>query len=123
MNILFTAEPVIAALAWALFAFAAGPAEAASPLAQLDGSWSGSGRINLTNGKSEGLKCTAYYTPKEGGAEVGVALRCASASNKVDLRAKLVSDGSRVSGSWEAYLQCIRNCDGAGFAGADQARH
>jgi hypothetical protein len=77
----------------------AGPANAASPFAQLDGTWSGSGRINLTDGKSEALKCTAYYTPK--GAEVGVALRCASASNKVELRAKLVADGSRVSGSWE----------------------
>jgi hypothetical protein len=91
----------ITALACALFAFAAGAADATSPLAQLDGTWSGSGRIDLTNGESEGLKCTAYYTPKEGGAEVGVALRCASASNKVELRANLVSDGSRVSGSWE----------------------
>lgn len=76
-------------------------ADAASPLAQLNGSWSGSGHISLTDGKSEGLKCTAYYTPKDGGAEVGAALRCASASNKVELRAKLVSDGSRLSGSWE----------------------
>ena len=88
-----------AALAFALFA--ACPADAAAPFAQLDGSWSGSGRINLTDGKSEGLKCRAYYTPKAGGAEIGVALRCASASNKVELRAKLTSDGSRVSGSWE----------------------
>ena len=116
MNILHTTEAVvgggraghgrtshrrIAALACALFAFAAGPADAAGPFAQLDGSWSGSGRINLTDGKSEGLKCTAYYTTKGGGAEVGVALRCASASNKVELRAKLASDGGRVSGSWE----------------------
>ena len=52
--------------------------DAAAPFAQLDGSWSGSGRINLTDGKSEGLKCRAYYTPKGSGAEIGVALRCAS---------------------------------------------
>ena len=91
----------LTALACALFVFAAGPADAAAPFAQLDGSWTGSGRINLTDGKSEGLKCRAYYTPKAGGAEIGVALRCASASNKVELRAKLTSDGSRVSGSWE----------------------
>ena len=90
-----------AALSCALFAFAAGPADATGPFAQLDGSWSGSGRINLTDGKSEDLKCTAYYTPNGGGAEISVALRCASASNKVELRAKLASDGGRVSGSWE----------------------
>jgi hypothetical protein len=112
MNILYTTKAVVAqgraadgslaaVLACALFGFAAVPADAASPLAQLNGSWSGSGRINLTDGKSEALKCTAYYTQKDGGAEVGVALRCASASNKVELRANLVSNGSRLSGDWE----------------------
>jgi hypothetical protein len=123
MNILFTNEEVIGggraghgrarpisvssrrlattSITCALFAFAACPADAAAPFAQLDGSWSGSGRINLTDGKSEGLKCRAYYTPKESGAEIGVALRCASASNKVELRAKLTCEGSRVWGSWE----------------------
>ena len=90
-----------AALSCALWAFAAGAADAGGPFAQLDGSWSGSGRINPTEGKSEGLKCRAYYTPKGVGTEVRVALRCANASNKVELRAKLSSEGNRVSGSWE----------------------
>jgi hypothetical protein len=63
-------SPLAAVLAYALFAFAAVPADAASLLAQLNGNWSGSGRIHLTDGKSEDLKCTAYYTPKGGGAEV-----------------------------------------------------
>jgi hypothetical protein len=94
-------SPLAAVLACALFAVAAVPADAASPLAQLNGSWSGSGRIDLTDGKSEDLKCTAYYTQKDGGAKVGVALRCASASNKVELRANLLSDGSRLTGNWE----------------------
>jgi FCD domain len=93
--------PLAIVLAFAFFAFAAIPADAASPLAQLSGSWSGSGNINLADGKSESLKCKAYYTQKDGGAEVGVALRCASTSNKVELRANLVADGSRLSGSWE----------------------
>jgi hypothetical protein len=30
-----------------------------------------------------------------------LALRCASASNKIELRADLVASGNRVSGSWE----------------------
>ena len=76
-------------------------AEAASPFADLNGSWSGSGRIRLEDGKSEGLKCKAYYLPKGGGTELGLALRCASASNKIELRANLASTGNRVSGSWE----------------------
>ena len=92
---------ITAVLACAFFAFGHSPADAVGPFAQLDGTWSGSGRILLSDGKSEGLKCRAYYTPKDGGAEIGVALRCASASNKVELRANLVSAGGRVSGSWE----------------------
>jgi hypothetical protein len=76
-------------------------AEAASPFGELNGSWSGSGRIKLEDGKTEGLKCKAYYLQKGGGAELGLALRCASASNKIELRANLASSGNRVSGSWE----------------------
>jgi hypothetical protein len=82
-------------------AVASAPAKAASPFADLNGSWSGSGRIKLDDGKTEGLKCKAYYLPKGGGAELGLALRCASASNKIELRANLASSGNRVSGSWE----------------------
>jgi len=77
------------------------PAAAAGPFAQLDGTWSGSGSIKLDDGKSERLKCRAYYTPKSGGAAIGLALRCASASNKIELRANLTAESGRVSGSWE----------------------
>jgi hypothetical protein len=90
-----------AALVCVVFALAGSAVRAAGPFAQLDGTWSGSGRINLEDGRSEGLKCKAYYTPKADGAEIGLALRCASASSKVELRANLTSAGSRVSGSWE----------------------
>jgi hypothetical protein len=89
-----------AVMGFALVAAGAG-AEAASPFADLEGSWSGSGRIRLDDGKTEGLKCKAYYLPKDGGAELGLALRCASASNKIELRATLAASGNRVSGSWE----------------------
>jgi hypothetical protein len=85
---------VLPVLAWS-------PANAAGPFDQLDGTWSGPGRISLEDGRSEALRCKAYYTPKATGVEIGLALRCASASNKVELRATLVAEGGRVSGSWE----------------------
>ena len=90
-----------AALVGLALAAAGVSAEAASPFADLNGSWSGSGRIKLDDGKTENLKCKAYYLPKSGGAELGLALRCASASNKIELRANLASSAGRVSGSWE----------------------
>src|SRR4051794_15594685 len=74
-------------------------AASAGPFDTLGGSWSGAGNIRLEGGRSEGLKCKAYYTPH--GGTMGLALRCASASNKIELRAKLNSNGNQVSGSWE----------------------
>jgi hypothetical protein len=78
----------------------AAPASAASPFAGLTGSWSGGGQIRLEDGRSESIRCSAHYNPRGGGA-LGLALRCASASNRIELRASLASRGDRVSGSWE----------------------
>ncbi len=65
------------------------------------GSWSGSGQVRLEGGRSEALKCRAYYTDRGAGNATGISLRCASASNKIEMRANLTSSGSAVSGSWE----------------------
>lgn len=80
---------------------AAGSAAAQSPFAGLTGTWRGSAMVQLASGSSETLKCQAYYTPKDSGSELGLAIRCASASNKIELRAQLASAGGTVSGHWE----------------------
>jgi len=90
-------------MALALFAFVglgAAPLGAAGGFALLSGSWSGSGSIRLDDGRSEALKCKAYYNPK-GEENLGLALRCASSSNKIELRAQLTASGGRVVGHWE----------------------
>lgn len=76
------------------------PAIADTPFAGLNGTWRGGGQIRLAGGSTEALKCVAYYTPKDA-SNVGLAIRCASASNKIELRANLAAQGGRVSGSWE----------------------
>ncbi|HWV81359.1 MAG TPA: hypothetical protein VNZ50_08005 [Hyphomicrobiaceae bacterium] len=75
-------------------------AHAQGPFQTLAGNWSGGGQIKLENGKSEALKCRAYYTQKESDS-LGLAIRCASASNKIELRANLSQSGSQVDGNWE----------------------
>lgn len=75
-------------------------AHAQGPFQTLAGNWSGGGQIKLDNGKSEALKCRAYYTQKEADS-LGIAIRCASASNKIELRANLSQSGNQVDGSWE----------------------
>lgn len=76
-------------------------ADAAGAFASMHGSWSGSGQMRLEGGRTENLRCRANYTDRNRGRGLGISLRCASASSKVDLHASLNASGSRVSGNWE----------------------
>lgn len=73
---------------------------AESPFASLGGSWSGSGQIKLDNGKTESIRCRGYYNNK-GADQLGLAIRCASASSKIEMRADLNYAGGTISGTWE----------------------
>ncbi len=70
-----------------------------NPFDTLLGSWRGNGQIALTNGKTERLKCNAYYTG--GGSQLGMAIRCQSESSNVEIRSKLSQSGGRITGTWE----------------------
>ena len=63
------------------------------------GAWSGSGQVRYQSGDTEGIRCTAYYTG--GGQKLGLAIRCKSASNDIDIRGALTHQGEKVSGTWE----------------------
>lgn len=71
----------------------------ASPFDALLGSWRGSGQVQLSNGRNERLQCNVYYTG--GGASLGMAIRCQSESQNIEIRSKLSQSGGRVSGTWE----------------------
>lgn len=79
----------------------AGAAQADTSFSELAGTWRGNGQVQLASGQQEALSCKAYFTPKDAGAGLGIALACASASNKIDLRASLAQAGEAISGSWE----------------------
>ena len=79
----------------------AAPAAAQSPFTALSGNWTGAGKVRFTGGSSEAVTCKAYYTPKDVGASLGVAILCASPSSKIELRATLVYDAGKVTGKWE----------------------
>ena len=70
--------------------------------AGLSGSWSGNGQVKFDGGQTEAVKCVAYYKDRDGGAGVGLAVRCSSASGGgIELRANLAAAGSAVTGTWE----------------------
>lgn len=92
-------------------ALLAAPPARAQVFAPFNGTWTGNGQIRLDNGATERIKCNAYYTQKDSGAGLGLAIRCASTSYKIELRSQLKAVGNRISGSWEE-----RNFNAAGTA-------
>jgi hypothetical protein len=90
------AGAVVAAL---VLSTSAGHAQA-RPFAGLDGSWSGSGTVSMSDGSSERLRCKAAYKVDSSGLALKQTLRCASDSYKFDLSSDVTSQGDRVSGQW-----------------------
>lgn len=72
-----------------------------STFAELGGSWNGRGNVRFSDGKSERITCRAYYNPKGSGDELNLAIRCASVSYKIEIRARLVNENGKLSGRWE----------------------
>jgi hypothetical protein len=67
----------------------------------MSGFWKGPGRIEFSEGTSEALVCKAYYAAFDQAERLSIVLRCASRSNKIELRANLAADGRRLTGTWE----------------------
>jgi hypothetical protein len=102
----------------------------AGAVSTLVGSWGGSGRIRYTDGSSESIRCTAYYTG--GGNELRMAIQCQSDRNPIHIRSRLKIVGSRASGEWEERTfnasgtasgsvgasRISLNISGGGFAGS-----
>src|SRR5262249_48485002 len=74
-------------------------ADTGNPFDVLLGSWRGGGQMELRAGKTERLKCNAYYTG--GGWGLGGARRCKSEISNIEFRSKLSKSGERITGTWE----------------------
>ncbi|MFN0219613.1 MAG: hypothetical protein ACKVP4_12465 [Hyphomicrobium sp.] len=81
--------------------YSAAAVAAENPFPSLVGTWNGSGTAKFDGGKTESLRCKGYYTNGGGGANLGLSIRCANASAKVELRANLVYANGAVTGDWE----------------------
>ena len=77
----------------------AGNAAQPEVVGALAGSWGGSGRITYTDGSSEGISCSAFYSGA--GNELRMAIQCRSDKNPIHIRSKLRIDGKRATGDWE----------------------
>ena len=67
--------------------------------ASMAGFWIGPGRIEFDAGTSEALLCKAYYTTADQTNRLSIVLRCASPSQKIELRAQLVAQRIQFDGN------------------------
>jgi hypothetical protein len=79
------------------------------PFADLPGTWSGSGTVTLSNGRTERLRCQASYQLASGGSNLHQDLRCTSDSYNFNIRTSVEHQGGSISGSW---LEVSRNASG-----------
>lgn len=86
-----------------------GSAPSEGPFAQLAGSWSGSGTIDLSKGKHEPIKCRASYDVLEDQNKLQLNIRCASDSYNFDLRGSATYAGGVITGNWS---ESTRNAAG-----------
>lgn len=88
------------ALALFNFTMASNAATAsAADFGTLLGSWDGSGTVNYQDRPSESVHCNAYYTGSV--TSLHLAIRCQSASSKIEIRGSLSQHGDTLSGQWE----------------------
>jgi hypothetical protein len=99
----------IAAVALFLAGFSAGSSQAQgiAPFNRLAGQWSGSGTIDLADGKREPIRCRASYDVLGGQRELQLNIRCASDSYNFDLRASATYSAGAVSGSWSETTRLV----------------
>lgn len=78
----------------------AGAAHAEGPFTKFAGHWRGDGKITVSNGPQESIRCRVTYQTGNAGTVLGQDLICASRSYKFDVRSEVQAEGSRISGTW-----------------------
>lgn len=82
-------------------------AATAGPFEGMSGSWSGSGKILMSNGANERIRCRATYRVAFGGKNLQQSLKCASDSFNFELQSNVSSDGESISGSWSETTRSV----------------
>jgi hypothetical protein len=75
-------------------------AYADGPFARFAGAWRGDGKISMSDGTHESIRCRVTYSIANAGVELTQELTCASQSYKFDVSSQVHARGSQLSGSW-----------------------
>lgn len=84
-----------------MLALAASAGQAQSgPFNNLNGAWSGTGTVSLSDGSKERIRCRAQYNVGSNGHALKQSLRCASDSYRFDLSSDVTAQGNKLTGTW-----------------------
>lgn len=75
-------------------------AEEASPLVKLAGRWLGEGRLGITGGATEAVKCRVTYVVTDEARQVRQTIRCATDSSTVEVQSFVTHAAGTLSGTW-----------------------
>jgi hypothetical protein len=76
------------------------PVQKDAPFKELAGRWTGEGRIGMSEGKVESVKCRATYFVEGNGNQLKQNIRCASAGGKVEVKSDVVAKDGKLTGTW-----------------------
>lgn len=87
---------ILLILPFAVFA----TAEPASPFEKLAGRWVGDGRLGMSGGAVESVKCRVTYVLAEQGAQLKQSIRCASSGGSIEVQSVLNNAAGVLTGQW-----------------------
>lgn len=93
-----------------------GQAVAGDAFLRIAGQWRGTGTIEFSDKSKETLHCRAAYDVLKSGANLQLAIRCASDSYRIDLLGNASEKNGKVTGSWS---EATLNVSGALSGSAD----
>ena len=100
-------KAAVVAVTLPLVASASYAQAASGPFADLEGAWSGTGTISMSNGTNERIRCRASYLVTESGRLLSQDLRCASDSYKFELQTTVAHQGGTISGTWNETTRSV----------------
>lgn len=85
-------------------------ARAEGPFSRFAGRWHGDGKISMSDGTKETIRCRVTYAVANAGTALTQNLLCASQSYKFDVSSQVQDEGGRLTGSW---TETTRNVTGS----------
>jgi hypothetical protein len=87
-----------------LIAYSADAADT-SLFEKLAGRWVGEGRLGISGGNTENVKCRATYILADEGSQLKQSIRCASASGNIEVQSTVMQSSSTLTGSWKELIR------------------